>query len=47
MADLNKKELVIIGGANGSGKTTFAFPYVEKLGHDFLNADEIAKELER
>ncbi len=43
MAD---KQLIIIAGANGSGKTTFALPYVEELGFDFLNADEIAKELE-
>ena len=43
MAD---KELIIIGGANGSGKTTFAIPYVEVLKYDFLNADEIAKKLE-
>jgi len=40
------KQLIIIGGANGSGKTTFAVPYVQELGFDFLNADEIAKELE-
>lgn len=43
MAD---KQLIIIAGANGSGKTTFAIPYVKELGYDFLNADEIAKELE-
>ena len=42
---LNKK-LIIVGGANGSGKTTFAIPYVQELGFDFLNADEIAKDLE-
>jgi len=40
------KQLIIIAGANGSGKTTFAIPYVQELGFDFLNADEIAKELE-
>lgn len=40
------KELVIIGGANGSGKTTFAKPYVKSVNYQFLNADEIAKELE-
>jgi len=39
-----EKEIVIIGGANGSGKTTFAKPFVDQLGYDFLNADEIAKE---
>jgi len=27
-------------------KTTFAIPYVQELKFDFLNADEIAKELE-
>ena len=40
------KQLIIIAGANGSGKTTFAIPYIKELGYDFLNADEIAKELE-
>jgi len=40
------KEIVIIGGANGSGKTTFAKPFVDELGYDFLNADEIAKEFQ-
>jgi len=40
------KQLIIIAGANGSGKTTFAIPYVKELGFDFLNADEIVKELE-
>lgn len=39
-------ELIIISGANGVGKTTFAKPYVEELGFKFLNADEIAKEIE-
>lgn len=43
----NKKELIIIAGANGVGKTTFAKPYVEKIGYKFLNADEIAKEIEK
>lgn len=42
----NTKELIIICGANGVGKTTFAKPYVEKIGYKFLNADEIAKEIE-
>ncbi|MEZ4958098.1 MAG: zeta toxin family protein [Saprospiraceae bacterium] len=46
MSEQSNKKLVIIGGANGSGKTTFAIPYVQELGFDFLNADEIAKGLE-
>ena len=29
------------------GKTTFAKPYIEKIGYKFLNADEIAKEIEK
>ncbi|MFT4667971.1 MAG: putative ABC-type ATPase [Polaribacter sp.] len=35
-----------MSGANGSGKTTFAIPYVNEKGYEFLNADEIAKQLE-
>lgn len=39
-------ELIIVAGANGSGKTTFAKPFTAELGYQFLNADEITKELE-
>lgn len=39
------KEIVIIAGANGSGKTTFARTYEEKYPIAFINADEIAKEI--
>lgn len=40
-----KKEIIIIAGANGSGKTTFAKTFIKKYPYDFINADEIAKEL--
>lgn len=39
------KEIVIIAGANGSGKTTFARSFEEKYPFAFINADEIAKEI--
>ncbi len=41
----HKKEVVIIAGANGSGKTTFAHKYLDATQYEFLNADEIAKAL--
>jgi predicted ABC-type ATPase len=40
-----KKELVIIAGANGVGKTTFARAFLQEYDYEFLNADEIAKTL--
>lgn len=36
------KHLYVVGGANGSGKTTFARRYCEAKRIDFLNADDIA-----
>ncbi len=39
------KELIILGGANGSGKTTFSKQILAETGYQFLNADEIEKEL--
>jgi predicted ABC-type ATPase len=40
------KELIIIAGANGSGKTTVANKILENKNFEFLNADEIEKSLE-
>ncbi len=39
--------LYIIAGANGSGKTTFAKEFSKKQNLEFINADEIAKELDK
>lgn len=39
------RELIIVGGANGTGKTTFARQYVAEFGVDYLGADAIAAEL--
>jgi predicted ABC-type ATPase len=40
------KTLYIIAGANGSGKTTFAKSFSKINDFYFINADEIAKELD-
>lgn len=45
MSYRGKKEAVIVAGANGSGKTTFAHRFLDVTKYEFLNADEIAKEL--
>jgi len=39
------KQVVIVAGANGSGKTTFANQYVERFGYQYLCADDIAVQL--
>ncbi len=39
------KEIVIIAGANGSGKTTFASEFVEDTKYQHIGADEIASKL--
>ncbi len=41
----NHKQVVIVAGANGSGKTTFARKFLDITKYEFLNADEIALEL--
>ncbi|MCM8535463.1 MAG: zeta toxin family protein [Lentisphaeraceae bacterium] len=38
------KSLYIVAGANGSGKTTFSKSLKKRLGINFINADEIAKD---
>ncbi|VAW49774.1 hypothetical protein MNBD_GAMMA04-1417, partial [hydrothermal vent metagenome] len=41
----NPKEVFIIAGANGAGKTTFALNLIDnRFIKHFVNADEIAKE---
>jgi len=40
-----EKFLYIIAGANGSGKSTLAKVLLEEKSLEFLNADEIAKEI--
>lgn len=41
-----QKEFFIVAGANGSGKTTFAKEFMKLYNYEFINADEIAKELD-
>ncbi|MDD9898561.1 MAG: AAA family ATPase, partial [Candidatus Melainabacteria bacterium] len=43
MGNKDKKQVVIVAGANGSGKTTFARKFLDVTKYEFLNADEIAK----
>ncbi len=40
------KQLIIVAGANGSGKTTLSKQVMEVRNYNFLNADEIAKEID-
>ncbi|QEP41801.1 hypothetical protein D5085_00740 [Ectothiorhodospiraceae bacterium BW-2] len=41
---MNKKQLWILVGGNGAGKSTFYSLYLEPLNLPFVNADRIAKE---
>jgi len=46
MNDEPKKEVIIIAGGNGVGKTTFARAFLQEYpDYEFLNADEIAREI--
>jgi predicted ABC-type ATPase len=40
------KEVYIVGGSNGAGKTTFAKEFIKVVDITFLNADEIAREFD-
>lgn len=40
------KTCIIIGDANGSGKTTIAQEWIAQGGYPFINADEIEKDLD-
>jgi len=42
---LRIKEVYIIAGPNGSGKTTFAKEFIKDVALSFINADEIAERL--
>jgi predicted ABC-type ATPase len=42
---VKNKEVIIIAGGNGVGKTTFARAFLQEYDYEFLNADEIAKSL--
>ena len=43
---MEQPNLIIVGGANGSGKTTFARELVSERNIRYLGADEIAAELD-
>ena len=42
---MSDKQLWLLAGGNGSGKTTFYNTQLKHLGMPFINADIIAKEL--
>jgi predicted ABC-type ATPase len=41
------KKIIIVGGANGVGKTTFAYQYRDEYKIDYLGADEIAASIDK
>ena len=44
---MKTKNLIIVGGANGVGKTTFAYQYSNEYGVDYLGADAIAAGIDK
>lgn len=42
---MKKPHLIIVGGANGTGKSTFAYQYRDEYNLDYLGADDISNEL--
>ena len=42
---MTTKELIVVGGSNGAGKTTFADEYVARYGRNYVGADAIAAQL--
>ena len=42
----NPRQLWVLAGGNGAGKTTFYNLYLAKFGIKFVNADLIAKDID-
>lgn len=43
----DQPQLVLVGGSNGSGKTTFSKGLIEKTGFKYIGADEFAYQLNK
>ena len=44
---MKTKKLIIVGGANGVGKTTFAYQYSREFKIDYLGADAIVEVIDK